>query len=150
MVYHLAQLNCATSLTETDHPDMAEFMENLDRINKLAEGSPGFVWRFTGEGNDAADVRILEDPLFLLNMSVWADVESLHAYVYRSAHAPFIGRGTEWFQAHKEPHMVLWWIKAGHRPTPQEALEKLDRLKLKGPTPEAFSFKKRFAPPAIV
>ena len=147
MTYHLAQINCATALAETDTPLMAEFMGNLDRINALADESPGFVWRFTGEGNNATDVRLAEDPLFLLNMSVWSDFKSLHAYVYRSAHADFVRRGAEWFHPHQSPHACLWWVSAGHLPSPAEGLECLELLKSQGPTQAAFSFVTRFDPP---
>ena len=42
---NLAQLNVGYTRYPTDDPRMVEFMDNLDRINTLAERSPGFVWR---------------------------------------------------------------------------------------------------------
>ena len=94
---HIAQMNVGTVLYETDDPRMADFMNNLDRVNALAEASPGFVWRLTGEGNNATDIRPADDPLFLVNMSVWASVAALFDFVYRSDHRGFMVRRREWF-----------------------------------------------------
>ena len=43
--YELAQLNIALMKEPLESPGMADFVANLDRINALAESSPGFVWR---------------------------------------------------------------------------------------------------------
>ncbi|MCS3795189.1 hypothetical protein GGD38_000527 [Chitinophagaceae bacterium OAS944] len=41
-------------------------------------------------------------------------------------------------------HMVLWYVAAGHKPSVNEAIEKLNYLRKNGETPLAFTFKKRF------
>ena len=43
--HELAQLNIGIIKGPMDSPVMADFAANLDRINALAEGSPGFIWR---------------------------------------------------------------------------------------------------------
>jgi len=48
-MHHLAQLNIARLLKPIDHPQIAEFVDNLDRINALAENIKGFVWRLEDE-----------------------------------------------------------------------------------------------------
>ena len=63
-------------------PQLKDFVDNLDRINELAEQSPGFVWRLKGDGNDATSLRPLGDNV-LVNMSVWRDVDALRDYVYK-------------------------------------------------------------------
>ena len=68
-----------------------DFADNLDRINALAESSPGFVWRLKGDGNNATDLSIDGDPLYIPNLSVWEDIPSLGAFVYRSAHVEIMG-----------------------------------------------------------
>ena len=40
--------------------------------------------------------------------------------------------------------MALWWIPAGHMPTPHEARAKLEYLDQHGITPQAFTFKQRY------
>jgi Domain of unknown function (DUF3291) len=81
--YELAQLNIAAMKAALDSPEMAEFVANLERINALAEDSPGFVWRLQTMEGDATAVRAFDDST-LVNMSIWKDLESLAAYVYRS------------------------------------------------------------------
>ena len=94
--FHLAQINIGRLKAHIDDPQIAVFKDNLDAINALAEGSPGFVWRFTGEGNNATDVQAFDDPLIAINMSVWESVAALGAFVYRSEHVAFMRRRREW------------------------------------------------------
>jgi hypothetical protein len=141
---HLAQMNVATALFETSDPRMADFMNNLDRVNALAEGTPGFVWRLTGEGNNATDIRPTGEPLFLVNMSVWATVAALFDSVYRSDHRSIMVRRRAWFAKPKGSYQVLWWVDEGHVPTVEEGLARLRHLAEHGPTPHAFTFKTVF------
>jgi hypothetical protein len=147
--YELAQVNFGRLRAPVDHPMIKDFVDNLDPINALAEASPGFVWRLTGEGGDATDLKPFDDPLMAINMSVWTDIPSLGAYVYRSDHVRIMRRRREWFE-HMELFMVLWWVPAGHRPTIDEAKAKLVLLEANGPTPEAFMFKVPFPAPDAV
>jgi len=61
---HIAQMNVGSTLYDLDDPRIAYFMQNLDRVNALAEATPGFVWRLTGEGNNATDIKPTADPRF--------------------------------------------------------------------------------------
>ena len=55
---HLAQVNIGRVLGGPDDPRMADFYNNLARINALAERMPGFVWRLKDEeGNSAIGVQ---------------------------------------------------------------------------------------------
>lgn len=147
MKYHLAQYNIAKLRAPLDSPPLADFMAALDPLNRLADESPGFVWRHqTEEGNSTA-VRVRGDPDILINFSVWESVEALFEYAYHSAHVEIFRRRREFFHDHNGPYAVLWWIPAGHEPTVEEAEERLDYLIANGPTPRAFTFKKRFPPP---
>jgi hypothetical protein len=144
--FELAQLNVAVMKEPLESPSMADFVANLDRINALAEGSPGFVWRLQSDEGDATAFRPLGETT-LVNMSVWKDVESLNRYVYKSAHAGIMRRRNEWFEKMKEVFLVLWRVPAGHRPGIEEAVAKLERLRARGPTEEAFTFRKAFPRP---
>ncbi len=145
--YQLAQLNVAELKMPLTSPGMLDFVENLDRINALAEAAPGFVWRLQTADGDATALRPA-GPDVLVNMSVWEDAEALSAYVYKSAHADFIRRRREWFERIGEAYAVLWWVPAGHRPNLDEALARLDALRRDGPTPAAFNFGQGFPPPS--
>lgn len=144
--HHLAQLNIGRMVAPTDDPRVAPFMDALDEINALADASPGFVWRLQTEDGNATAVRPYDDEEILVNMSVWADLESLADYVYRSDHTAFLRRRREWFVKPDGPIMVLWWVPAGHIPTLDEATARLDTLIEHGPTPQAFTFRRPFPP----
>jgi hypothetical protein len=145
--WHIAQLNVGRIVAPTDSPVMADFMNALDRINALAETSPGFVWRLQGDTGNATDILTTPDPSFLVNMSVWRSIEALFEFVYRSAHTGFMVRRREWFERPGEAYQVLWWVPAGYRPSPQEALARLDYLRAHGSSPYAFTFRQHYPPP---
>ena len=147
--YHLAQVNIARARAEMDADLMSGFVARLDEINRLAEGSKGFVWRLIGDGADATSIRAFDDPMMLVNMSVWEDLESLKHFVYKSAHVELIRDRDAWFSKLLEAHQVLWWVPAGHTPTVHEAKARLDHIRAHGPSPAAFSFAKPFAAPTL-
>lgn len=145
--WHIAQLNVGRAVAPPGSPELADFMAALDRINALAESSPGFVWRLQSASGNATDILVSDDPKSLVNMSVWSSVESLFAFVYRTGHTSVMQRRREWFEKPAEAHLVLWWIPAGHIPTVEEALERLGQLRREGPTPRAFTFSRRYPAP---
>lgn len=138
---HLAQANIAWMRFPLDDARMDGFRENLTRVNAAAEGAPGFVWRFQTDAGDATDLVVLDDPEVLFNMSVWKSRESLLAYTYREIHGSFFRRRSEWFERTDRDTFVLWWVEAGHIPTPDEAMERFDLLWRDGPTSSAFTLR---------
>jgi hypothetical protein len=143
----LAQLNIAKLIEPIESPRLTDFVANLDRINALAETSRGFVWRLQTEEGDATALRPFGAD-YIVNLTVWKDIGSLHHYVYRTAHVEIMRRRKEWFQRMKESYMVLWWVREGDIPTIAEARLKLQALQVSGPSPEAFTFKRPFPPPS--
>lgn len=124
-------------------------MAALDPINELADRSSGFVWRLqTAEGN-ATSIHSFEDELIISNMSVWESIEALRAFVYTSAHTGVMRRRREWFEQYVTSYMALWWVPAGHRPTIEEAKERLALLDRDGPTAAAFTFRVSFEPDGV-
>ena len=146
--FHLTQLNIAILKEPLDSPVLADFIANLERINALAENSPGYIWRLKTEEGNATAFRPLDENT-IVNMSVWKDIESLRHYVYRSAHTEIMSRRKEWFERMPEAFMVLWWIPENHIPTINEALDKLEHLRQHGPTPNAFTFRNSFPAPVF-
>lgn len=141
---HLAQLNIGRLLKPIDHPQIAEFVNNLDSINALAESSPGFIWRMQDDTGNATHIKVFDDPLIIANMSVWESVEALKDFTYQSGHVEFMKKRGQWFEKYKSNYMALWWISIGHRPTLVEATERLAHLDANGPTSHAFSFREVF------
>jgi hypothetical protein len=144
--FHLAQANIAHMRAPLEDPIMEGFRSQLDRINAVADASPGFVWRLQTADGDATGIRAYEDPRILFNMSVWESVEALHGYVYRSEHVGPLRNRRLWFEPVGAPILVLWWIPAGHRPTIDEAKSRFALLAERGATSEAFTFRHPFAP----
>lgn len=142
--YHLAQINIGKVLYPVDDPRMAGFTDNLDKINALAEATEGFVWRLKTDEGNATSIHAFDDPMLLLNMSVWEDIEALYRYAYKSEHGEFFARRREWFTKIELPTPVLWWIPAGHIPTVEEAKERIYYLAANGANPYAFNFKERY------
>ena len=147
--FHLAQLNVARAVGPLDGPVMADFMNSLEEINGLGEGSPGFVWRLKSDSGNATDIKLSDNPLFIINLTVWESVDALFEFVYRTHHKDYFARRFEWFERYGAASFVLWWIPGGSTPTPEEAMRRLELLTENGPTPEAFTFKQRFDPPEI-
>jgi len=147
MKYQLAQLNIAKFRLPQEDPVNAGFVNNLDRVNAVAESQPGFVWRFTGLNNDALDVQAFGDPNIIVNMSVWEDIQSLVNFTYRNRdHKEIMRRRKEWFER-IEFHMVLWWIEEDRKPSIEEGKIRLELLRQNGPSYSAFTFKRPYAPP---
>ncbi len=145
--YHLAQVNVALARAEMTSEIMSGFVSRLDEINRLAESAEGFIWRLIGDGSDATSIRAFDDPMLLVNMSVWRDLESLKTYAYKTAHVELIRDRDAWFHKLPEAHQALWWVPAGHVPTVHEAKAKLEHIRTRGPSPEAFTFARSFPHP---
>jgi len=143
--YQLAQINVAELKAPLDSPQLKDFVDNLDRINALAEGQPGFVWRLTGDGNDATELRPMGEKI-IVNYSIWRDVETLKNFVYSTAHVEILKRKREWFERMRLNY-VLWWVPAGHIPTVQDAVAKLEHLRAHGPSADAFHFGEAYSAP---
>jgi hypothetical protein len=138
---HLAQLNIGRLRHEVGDSRMADFIDNLAFVNGLAERSPGFVWRYQDDSGSAIDTRPFDgDPRMAINMSVWESVEALELFVWQTVHKRFYGRREQWFEKMDERYFVMWWVPAGHQPTVQEAIARLEHLKLHGPTDHAFGW----------
>jgi heme-degrading monooxygenase HmoA len=146
--YHLAQFNISTLRQPLDHPDIADFVAGLEAINGLADRSDGFVWRLQTDAGDLTSVRPYDDPDVIVNLSVWASLDALRAFAYRSGHLSFLRRRAEWFVPMAGESVVAWWVTAGHLPDIAEAKDRLERLNAAGSTPDAFSLKRPFPPPA--
>lgn len=154
MSYHLAQVNIARMLGSPHEPVMAGMFERMEEMNRLAEQSAGFVWRFQTSDAAADALRIFEgffvpfepERLFF-NMSVWESVEHLRQYVLKSAHGEMLRDKRQWIAPVDRAHLALWWIPYGHNPTVAESAERLRAVEEKGSTPFAFTFGKCFPKP---
>ena len=141
----LAQVNIAKLKYSLESPELKDFVDNLDPINALAEQSKGFVWRLKDDVTDnATNFTAFDDPDTIVNMSVWESADDLKNFMFRTHHKDFLKRKKEWFEPMSEANYVLWWIKPGEFPTPEEGIARLVHLREEGESPYAFSFKSNF------
>ena len=134
---HVAELNIGRLKYDVDDPRLADFMDNLDKVNAIAERAEGFVWRLTGDGDNATD--IIHDGMNV-NMSVWESAEALEQYVWNTVHARFYRRKPEWFDHIEDRYFVMWPVAEGHIPTLDEAFARLAHLQEHGSTDHAYGW----------
>jgi uncharacterized protein DUF3291 len=89
MPYHLAQVNIARMRGSPGELVMADMFSRMDEMNRLAEQSAGFVWRWhvSEASPDALDVFedlfvAFEPKRLFYNMSVWKASD-----IYASTHS---------------------------------------------------------------
>ena len=145
--FHLAQINVSKMIAPLSDPLMAGFVEQLPVLNALADDAPGFVWRLQGTHGDATGLRSPLGDDILVNVSVWTSLETMKDYAYKTAHLTVMRDRKSWFARLAEEHLALWWIPAGHLPTLDEAVCRLQILREQGETAEAFTFRKPFPAP---
>lgn len=136
----LAELNIAIPKYPLDDPRIAGFMDNLNRINRLAHRMPGFVWMHMDEVDGHAMHQPTAWPGAAANLSVWERVEDLEHFVWNTIHKAFYARKAEWFEVMTSHHFVMWTVPEGHRPTLAEAKARLDHLDAHGDSDHAFGW----------
>jgi len=152
--FELAQVNVGRLVAPLDDPRLAEFMAALDPVNAAADGAPGFVWRLQTEEGNATGISAFSwdagnSAGVIVNMSVWTDVESLRAFVTSDLHRDVLRRRRQWFQRMDEAWLACWWVPRGHRPSTEEAEERVRHLRANGPSPYAFTLHRSFPRPGI-
>jgi hypothetical protein len=147
--YYLAEINIARMKgVDINDPIMKEFADNIDEVNELAEGSKGFVWRLKDDNNNSsAYVNAFDDEQLLVNVSVWEDMETFEHFMYKTFHSEFLKRRKEWFHAFGKAHTAMWWVKKGHIPSLEEAMNKLNELQKNGASALVFDLKNKFEKP---
>lgn len=118
------------------------FVEGLERVNRLAERSPGFIWRMLDDEMEAAQLGpTLSDDRVASTLSVWRSVEDLRKFVFDTLHGSFLKRGSEWFEESDSPRYVIWPVNPDHRPSVEEGLEKIRHLEKHGASATCFDFR---------
>ncbi len=145
MTYHLAQINVARLLAPLNDPLIADFVANLEPVNAAAMAAPGYVWHLP---LPAGAVCVFNDRWLIVNMSVWTSIGALTSYVYGDEHRAVLARRREWFSRLADATTALWWVPAGYKPGVAEGERKLRAVRADGPTPEAFTLRTTFPPPA--
>ncbi|MEM9434538.1 MAG: DUF3291 domain-containing protein [Pseudomonadota bacterium] len=138
--YHLAELNIGLLRHDIGDPRVAEFIDNIDRINALGKRMPGFVAMAETEGSAGNTGTFINgNPRLVPNLTVWEDVHSLKSFVWNTVHKKFYDRRADWF-AKIEMHFVMWWVPIGHMPSLEEGLKRLDTRREHGDSENAFGW----------
>lgn len=138
--YHLAQANIVYAVDSLKSETLADFHEMGLVVDALARKTPGFVFRLESLFD------LPEDP-YVLNISVWETLQALREFTYRGEHAEALRMRRKWFKPPRGAPAVLWWLPAGSLPDNDEGMARLATLNAKGPTPEAFTFRRLFPQP---
>jgi hypothetical protein len=152
MDFQVAQVNIGRLRDPLDSEQLAGFVAALDPVNASADEAPGFIWRLQTEEGNATAVRAFEWDVgdsfgVIINMSVWASIESLTEWIYGPLHRSVLTQRRQWFEPVEEATTALWWIPSGHVPTTDEAEEKVLELRRHGPSAAAFDLRHTFGPP---
>lgn len=152
MTYELAQVNVARLDAPLEHPRLRDFVAALDAVNQEADNAPGFRWRLQAEDGNATSIRAFAWDVqgaagMIVNMSVWQSVDALANYVFSGQHLVVMKRRREWFVPMREAYTALWWVPEGHRPTTDEAEQRVRLLREQGPTSMSFTLRRSWPPP---
>jgi hypothetical protein len=152
MTYELAQVNVARLAAPLESPQLADFVAKLDPVNAAAAAAPGFIWRLAVLDGNATAIQAFEWDAagsvgVIVNMSVWSDPDALADFVLGDLHRAVLKRRREWFLLMREAYVACWWVPAGHRPSIEEAEDRIRQLRATGPSPAVFTLRDRFDPP---
>jgi heme-degrading monooxygenase HmoA len=139
-VPHLAQINIAQLRYPAGDPRVAEFVDNVARLNGVAERMPGFVWRHEDQSDPSQARRLFGDPLMTFTLSLWESTEALENFVWNTVHKRFFDKRSDWFTKPNRPGMALWWHEGDQRPSPEEGARRLAHLAAHGNSEEAFDW----------
>ena len=137
---HLAQFNIGRMTYDLDDPRAADFVGGIDMLNRIAERSEGFVWKYETAMGGVVQDDVDNDPRMLINLTVWDGIAALKHFVFNTLHKHFLTRKAEWFTPLHRPHFVMWWIAEGHCPDLKEAQGQLEQLRSEGASDAAFDW----------
>ena len=137
---HIAQFNIGRLLYDESDPRGAEYIAASNVVNKVAVRSAGFVWKHQTTLGGATGRVIDGDPRIVMNLSVWESLAVLEHFVWNTLHKKIWVRRAEWFAPLGRAAMVLWRVAPGHRPSVDEAEDRLRRLRAEGAGEAAFDW----------
>lgn len=135
----LAQYNVGKLRYPRDDPRMAEFFDNVGRINALAERIDGFVWRLQDSSGTALNMDV-GDASIVPNLTLWRDVESLRRFAFQTAHKRFFERREEWFIPLPCPNVLWYWPDWASKPPLTDGIGRRAYMLIHGPTRHGFSW----------
>jgi hypothetical protein len=139
----IAHFNAARLLHPPGDHRVAGFVDNVSKVNAIAERSEGFVWRLADESSQVAvaDYQGQDgDPCVAFSMSVWETIGNFEQFVQKTVHGAFLKRRAEWFAPWNGPNYVIWDYDGDGPIATEEGWERLRHLAAHGPTAHAYDF----------
>ena len=135
MIY---QFNVAQVKYPKDAPEMQSFFKAVPHVQRLAESSPGFIWREVNEDDPTIGKRLGTD--FIVNLSAWESLDALYAFVFSQSHRQIMMARDHWFTHVGKALSVVWFANDAPYPTWDQAIDRLEMLWQNGPTQDAFDY----------
>ncbi len=104
MIY---QFNVAQMKYPKDAPEMQSFFNAVPHVQRLAESSPGFIWREVNEDDPTIGKRLGTD--FIVNLSAWESLDALYAFVFSQSHRQIMMARDHWFTHVGKALSVVWF-----------------------------------------
>jgi hypothetical protein len=157
MAFKLGFLTVGILREPVGHPQVQGFIDRLPGLYRLAENSDGYrdrsirdVGKWLHSWGPVELPKCFPPPAdetrIAMTLSLWNDLESVAAFAYHGAHAEALGKRWEWFEKHKLPTYVAWWVPEDHQIDWHEGSTKLEHLHVHGSTAVAFDFERPFLP----
>ncbi|TIX92551.1 DUF3291 domain-containing protein [Rhizobium sp. P44RR-XXIV] len=153
---HLAMYNFGLHVAAYESAAVEGFRLREAANFEAASRAHGFIGRsgYTGEPGtpcwgEQVFPRFIEGSGFATapsSLSLWADIESLMAFSYSGVHADALKHARHWNVRQSWPPLVLWWVDASVVPEWKDGVERLEYIHDKGPSADAFSFKRPYGP----
>jgi hypothetical protein len=155
--YWLAVYTFAQFRKRADDPSNDDFFDNEPAILAAMERAEGFIARSGYEDDPGPETwgeqvfpkywQDNGDGWAPSTISLWQDLETALAAIYRGPHAEMLRLGHLFVKDTVDyPPYVLWWVSKDQQPDWVDAVDRHELLGDNGPSPEAFTFKAAFDP----
>ncbi|MEP3630612.1 MAG: DUF3291 domain-containing protein [Hyphomicrobiales bacterium] len=138
---HIAELNLSEWKIDANSDAARGFLDNVDKVNAVADRAKGFVWRLLDEQRDEFGRNpVCDTDNVLMTLSVWESAEDLEDFVWNTVHKRIYNRKNDWFGKMTGHELIMWWVDEGDIPTLENARERMDHLNEFGNTDFAFGW----------
>lgn len=135
------------------------FTHQLQRIFLQAASFAGLKWHVHGARlPDGSYLALPEfftfssasasDNPHVMTMAGWQDARALHQFSHRLRdHVDGMKALRDWVDRSEGATMVMWWSERSKRVKLDDGWERLQHLRVHGPSPDAFNMQQRFEAP---
>ena len=113
---YLAQFNVARIKYPLTDPRMWEFVDNVNKIHRVADRIGGLIYRLKDDSGTAMNMTVMNDPMILPNLTIWKNVDSLKRFLDKTVHKFFFNKGSEWFDVWDKSKNCMWYCAESYRP----------------------------------